>query len=36
MDFKENGWENVDRNDQVRHRDGWRALVDTAMKLRVQ
>jgi hypothetical protein len=35
MDLRETGWDDMDWIDLVRDRDQWRALVKTAMKLRV-
>jgi hypothetical protein len=35
MDLTEIGWDNMDWIDLVQNRDQWRALVDTAINLRV-
>jgi hypothetical protein len=35
MDFKEIGWDTMDRIDLAQDRDHWRALVNAVMNLRV-
>jgi hypothetical protein len=35
IDLRERGWDGVDWIDLAQDRDQWRALVNTAMKLRV-
>jgi hypothetical protein len=35
MDLREIGWEDLDWIDMVQYRDQWRALVNTALNLRV-
>jgi hypothetical protein len=35
IDLREIGWGGMDGIDLVQHRDQWRALVNTVMKLRV-
>jgi hypothetical protein len=34
MDFRDTGWGGIDWIDLAEDRDQWRALVNTAMKLR--
>jgi hypothetical protein len=36
MDLREIGWDGMDWGDLAQDRDHWRALVNTAMNLRVQ
>jgi hypothetical protein len=36
MDFREIGWDGMDRIDLAQHREQWRALVNTVMNFRVQ
>jgi hypothetical protein len=35
MDFREIGWDGMDRIDMAQDRDQWRALVNVVMNLRV-
>jgi hypothetical protein len=35
MDLREIGWDGVDWSDRAQDRDQWRALVNTALNLRV-
>jgi hypothetical protein len=35
MDFRENGWDDMDWIDLAQDRDKWKALVNTVMNLRV-
>jgi hypothetical protein len=35
MDLRDTGWDDMDWTDLVQDRDQWRALVNTAMNLRV-